>query len=341
MQFEYSFILKALNGSVAVNTLLGDSYWWALEQEEGRMLLTDINDLQKKQDSLQFSEEELAVCREKKVLEDTIANSHNAKRKQATREYENWKQDHKESIWGWIFQKFSEYDHLERKKSSLQASYAAYQRKRDALSLMEVPEVLQRFRVLEGFQYVSRTGETFALTDKGYLSSECNEGHSFLLTEYMLYLHDKISIGPSFALHDVLVALSLFLGEAKDEVTRASTDGAAAEHIEYIREKAAKGYALEQANGITYKGFWDLNEEWIEPMQAWLTGQYSLAEIANTYQLFEGAVQKAVLKLAAILEELQAMATLHTSVDLLRFLEDGRNLIVQDSILAESLYLRI
>jgi len=342
MQFEYSFILKALNGSVPVNTMLGDSYWWALEEEEGRMMLKDITDLQAKQDVLQFSEEELSVCREKKALEELIANSHNAKRKQATREYENWKQYHKESIWGWVFQKFQEYDHFERKKRSLQESYASYQKKRDALSLMEVPEVLQRFRVLEEFQYVDRRGDTFALTDKGRLSSECNEGHSFLLTEYMLYLHDKISASPStFALNDVLVTLSIFLGEAKDEVTHATTDAAATEHLRFIHEKAARGCALERANGITYNGFWDLNEEWIEPMQAWLTGQYSLAEIAHTYELFEGAVQKAVLKLAAILEELQAMATLHTSVDLLRFLEDGRKLILQDSILAESLYLRI
>jgi hypothetical protein len=90
-----------------------------------------------------------------------------------------------------------------------------------------------------------------------------------------------------------------------------------------------------------YSGFWDLNEEWVEPMQAWLTGEYSIAQIAHTFQLFEGAVQKAILKLAALLEELQSLATLHASVDLLRFLEEGRNLVIQDTMLAESLYLRI
>jgi hypothetical protein len=155
----------------------------------------------------------------------------------------------------------------------------------------------------------------------------------------MLYLHEQLAISPCSA-KDILTTLSLFLGEAP-EVTRASVDGNVAVHIQYIREKAKKGFDLERMNGVLYSGFWDLNEEWVEPMQAWLTGEYSIASLSHTYELFEGVVQKAILKLAAILEELQALATLHSSVDLLKLLDEGRNLILQDTILAESLYLRL
>jgi superfamily II RNA helicase len=335
MQFEYGFLLKALNGSVPVNTMLGDSYWRALEEEEYRVMEKDIVDLQKKQDSLQFSEEELFVCSEKRQFEETIAHTHNAKKKQAMREYENWKQDHKESVWGSIFEKYQDYVQIDEKKKTLRGCLASRCLK---ASLMAVPEVGERFRILEEFQYVDYKDDTYCLTDKGLLSSECNEGHPFLLTEYMLFLNEQLD---SCTIHDVLTSLALFLGEPKDTMTRASVEGAVAEHIDFIREKAKKGYELERSHGIMYNGYWELNEEWVEPMQIWLTGQHSLAGLAQTYGLFEGAVQKAILKLAAILEELQALATLASNVNLLKFLEEGRNMVLQDSILAESLYLRI
>jgi hypothetical protein len=57
--------------------------------------------------------------------------------------------------------------------------------------------------------------------------------------------------------------------------------------------------------------------------------------------MHEGNIQKALMKLASLLEECQAMATLLKNVELLKVLEDGRQLIVRDLILAESLYLRI
>ena len=339
LQFQYAFILKALNGSVSADTMLKDSYWWVLEEEDRKSLEKDILELGKMQEGMKFSEEELSVCSAKRGFEERIANSHNARKKQATREFDLWKQDYKESIWGSLFQKYGEYRQIETKKQALQLSYSNYVRRKNELSLMEVPEVLQHFRVLEGFGYVDCKDGKYTLTDIGRLSSECNEGHSFLLTEYMLYLHDQLTISP-YSVRDVLTTLSLFLGEAS-EVTRASVDGTVAGHIEYIREKAKKGFDLERVNGVLYSGFWDLNEEWVEPMQAWLTGEYSIASLAHTYELFEGVVQKAILKLAAILEELQALATLHTSVELLKLLDEGRNLILQDTILAESLYLRL
>ena len=310
----------------------------------------DIAELQKKLDSLHFSEEELSVCSAKRGFEETIANSHNSKKKQATREYDNWKQDHKESIWGWIFEKYREYVQIDEKKRALTGSLNG--RRSQEPSLMALPEVGQRFRILEEFQYVDRKDGTYCLTDRGRLSSECNEGHPFLLTEYMLFLNEHLSSAlcpPTEArpgradctIHDVLTVLALFLGEVKDETTRASVEGAVAEHIDFLREKAKKGYELERTHGIMFNGYWELNEEWVEPMQIWITGEHSLASLAHTYGLFEGAVQKAILKLAAILEELQALATLNANVELLKFLDEGRAMVLQDSILAESLYLRI
>jgi len=339
LSFDYDFILKGLNGMVSMDAMLKDSYWWTLEEEDKRVLRADIEEISTKQSRLNLSADELSVCSARKALLDRIGNSQNAKKKIAMREYDAWKDDHKESVWAPIFARYDEYSALESKKAQLCSTHTAYLSNTEARSAI-LPEVVQRVRVLEVFGYVDSEG---SLTAHGRLASECNEGHPFLLTEYMLYLHEKISLGQSLSLPEVLTTLAIFLGEPKDmeEKVRATVDGEAAAHLHFISETAKKGFMAERLHGICYTDFWELHEDWLEPMQAWLAGEESIASLAHKYGLFEGAVQKAILKLAALLEELQSLATLHTSVDLLKFLEEGRMLILRDTILAESLYLRI
>ena len=340
LSFQYGFILKAFNGVIPVDSILKDSYWWALEEEENRVLMKDIVNLESKKAGLNFSPEEVAVCSEKKAFQERIANSQNAKKKQAVREFDAWKQEHKDSVWGHMFEKFEEYCNLDSKVRLLHNSHTAYQLRKDELSLVKVPEVLQRFQVMVEFEYVNYEDGKYLLTEKGRLASECNEGHPFLLTEFMLYLHNNISLNPSIL--DILTSLSIFLGEVREEgMVRASVDGVVATHIALINGIAKRGYDLERKHGISYSEYWTLNEEWIEPMEAWLSGEYTIAGIAHKYELFEGAVQKAILKLAALLEELQALATLYASVDVLKVLDGGRAMVLRDTILAESLYLRI
>lgn len=340
LSFQYGFILKAFNGVIPVDSILKDSYWWALEEEENRVLMKDIVNLESKKAGLNFSPEEVAVCSEKKAFQERIANSQNAKKKQAVREFDAWKQEHKDSVWGHMFEKFEEYCNLDSKVRLLHNSHTAYQLRKDELSLVKVPEVLQRFQVMVEFEYVNYEDGKYLLTEKGRLASECNEGHPFLLTEFMLFLHNNISLNPSIL--DILTSLSIFLGEVREEgMVRASVDGVVATHIALINGIAKRGYDLERKHGISYSEYWTLNEEWIEPMEAWLSGEYTIAGIAHKYELFEGAVQKAILKLAALLEELQALATLYASVDVLKVLDGGRAMVLRDTILAESLYLRI
>ena len=335
MMFQYSFLLKALNGSISVNTLLSDSYWKALQEEDKRVLEADIADLETKQKNLNFSDEELSICSKKIEFETVIANSHNATKKKAIRAYDAWKQDYVKLRWVSLFDQYQQYIEFEKKKQGLRNASSAMRS-----SLLDVPEVLLRFRVLEEFEYVTYETDGYTLTEKGRLASECNEGHPFLLTEYMLYLHRIKAINP-YTLQDVLTTLAIFLGEPKETKVHAELDGRVAEHVNFIHFQAEEGFNAERKEGILYTDFWEVSEEWIEPMQAWISGEYSLAQLAHTYGLFEGAVQKAILKLAAILEELQALATLQSNVEMLKFLEEGRTMILRDTILAESLYLRI
>jgi superfamily II RNA helicase len=87
--------------------------------------------------------------------------------------------------------------------------------------------------------------------------------------------------------------------------------------------------------------FWGMSLEWVEPIAEWLEGEVILPELAAKYELFEGNLMKALMKLSGVLEELQAMASLAGEVKMLELLEGARQLVLRDIVLAESLYLRI
>jgi hypothetical protein len=114
-------------------------------------------------------------------------------------------------------------------------------------------------------------------------------------------------------------------------------------YVLLIRDVAKKGYDLERRGGIMYSGFWDLNEEWVEPMQAWLTGEYSIASLAQYVWLLRGGSPEGNSKAGG--HSGGTAGTCYTSFrawSCCAFWREGRNLVIlRDSILAESLYLRI
>jgi superfamily II RNA helicase len=57
--------------------------------------------------------------------------------------------------------------------------------------------------------------------------------------------------------------------------------------------------------------------------------------------MFEGNLMKALMKLAGLVEEFQAMASLTGNIEILKMLDGARQLVLRDIVLAESLYLRI
>jgi superfamily II RNA helicase len=108
-----------------------------------------------------------------------------------------------------------------------------------------------------------------------------------------------------------------------------------------IQTDAKEGIARESRHGIDTPDYWAISTEWVEPISCWLQGEDSVASLAAKFELFEGNVLKAILKLASLLEEVQSMATVLKNVPLLELLQPGRNRILHDVILAESLYLRL
>ena len=174
-----------------------------------------------------------------------------------------------------------------------------------------------------------------ALTPLGRLASEVNEGHPFLMVE--LYIHQTNTLSPLSAV-ELLTVLALFIGD-KGSKPCISISKQVDEVLDHLNRHIKKLIAMEERYKIYAK--LELNTDWIEPIAEWLEGELSMAEVAAKYEIFEGSLQKALLKLGALLEEFQAMASISGNVNMLKLLEDARPLVLRDLILAESLYLRI
>jgi len=198
---------------------------------------------------------------------------------------------------------------------------------------------VNRLHVLREFGYV--TDDLGALCDHGVLASEIHEGHPFLMTESML----RICKNKSLTIRDILIILSVFMGEVKDEGQMIRASGMSkviTTELAEIHADSRRGLEAEKRAGLIPDiDYWGVNEEWVEPIEKWLMGEHTLSSLAASFDLFEGNVQKALMKLASLLEEFQAVATVLKDVDMLKVLEEGRGLVLRDLILAESLYLRI
>jgi len=336
MNFHYDFVFKILNGGRTAAELIEGSYWWTLEKEEKANREKELSELEKKAASAweHLTTEQRAVCEYRASIEDRIATTQNAKRKAALRELVAWKDEYRESIWNPLLDRYNS-------AKMIQTELTDLRKKCIEVSVVEsVPSIQCRIRVLEECGYVEGSGSDF-LTKAGILASEINEGHPFLMTELFLRLR-----GRSYGAKDLLTVLATFLGEREDsEGNKPLSDLAVSptvqEELVRIGDDAQKFLSIEKKLGLDDIDYWTLSTEWIEPIGRWVEGEETVASLAAYFGIFEGNIQKALMKLSGLLEEFQALASLSGEVEWLKELEDARRLVLRDTIIAESLYLRI
>jgi superfamily II RNA helicase len=286
-----------------------------------------------------LSPEQESAFREREGIEHRIATCQNAKKKAAQRELERWKEDNSGPAWALAESRYAKKKDLFEQESRLAGLHSSLLDDAE-----EIPMVRRRIRVLEelGFATYENQNGSVVLNQKGRLASEVNEGHPFLLTNLFLRL-----INQKMDVQNFLTLIAVFLGEAKDDnehnkhIDDLEVSKEVYEALVEVGDDAKTCYDVERKYGIDEPEFWELSTEWIEPVQSWLKGEETVGSIAQKYGVFEGNVQKAMMKLAGLVEECQSLATLTGSVDLLHELDTAREMILRDIVIAESLYLRI
>jgi superfamily II RNA helicase len=278
--------------------------------------------------------EELGECQKKEELELRVGTLHNAKKKAAQRELALWQAEHKESKWNPIFERYKGVCEASRTVTSLDLAVQELEEEQ------EVPLVRLRQRVLSEYEYVD---SAFQVTPKGLLASEVNEGHPFLTTELFLRLEGKAA---AWSLTELLTILAIFLGDSPRDgavpISQLSVKGSVREELGRIAHDASVGYQRERAHGLPDDlPFWTITTEWVEPVAAWVAGDSLLPAVAAEFEIFEGNLQRALMKLMGLVEEFRAMATLRADIGWLAVLEGAQMVVLRDVVVAESLYLRI
>ena len=332
MNFHYDFVLRTKD----TQALIQMSYWWTLLLKEVQRSKSELSDaiatLEQRRSLL--TAEDMEECQKKEELELRVATLHNAKKKAAQRELVSWQAEHKESKWNPIFERYKMVFEASRTVTSLEVAVQELEEEQ------EVPLVRLRQRVLSEYEYVD---SAFQVTPKGLLASEVNEGHPFLTTELFLRLEGKAA---AWSLTELLTILAIFLGDSPSDeavpISQLSVKGSVREELGRIAHDASVGYQRERAHGLPDDlPFWTLTTEWVEPVAAWVAGDSLLPAVAAEFEIFEGNLQRALMKLMGLVEEFRAMATLRADIGWLAVLEGAQMVVLRDVVVAESLYLRI
>jgi superfamily II RNA helicase len=175
----------------------------------------------------------------------------------------------------------------------------------------------------------------------GTTATEVNEGHNILMP--LLAEHPGMM---SLTGQDIACILSAFLheGSGKEETMPSLDDieglgRPALDILEWLTQEAEQKVKDEnKSHCVSGLKFWTISPLWTCIVIRWLDGA-SLHNIATEFSIFEGNVQRGLLKVANLLEEWGAIATIRKDLSTLEKLTNLRFL--RDDIVVDSLYLRM
>lgn len=338
MRFGYEFVLRLHLMAAAGRPLpLAEQSYWAVQRRATRTSLgRELADLEER---LAVAEKSLpadqqALLAEKAALEAEIAGSVNAKRKKATAALRAWEMENMDR-WGKgqlaaAEQRFAALREARAARDRMAADVAAW----DAAPLLDTAgqeECLKRWELLE---------EDGALTPMGRAATEVNEGHPILMS--WLAFSDMLAGASAEEIACVLAAF-LHEGSGRDEEGVEPVDlGVDATAALAAVTEQARIYQEDEGIFGTSAGvacdYWTLSRLWPTIVKQWMDGR-GLSTIASEMGLMEGNVLRGLLKVANLLEEWGAVATLRRDLPTLEKLAGLRFL--RDEVVVDSIYLRL
>jgi superfamily II RNA helicase len=332
MRFHYEFLLKhCLSGSTM--PLVEQSYW-AVQQKESRKEKGDelvrIND---RLTSFSVTDEEKRELDEYDLLETQAKETTNASRKRAQLAMKRWEDSHvPRATWLSLRERYNVWKDTKQAYDFLSSELAAW----DSSPLLELGPQESCLRAW-GFLTEERT-----LTMRGILASEVNEGHSILMP---CLLSPPIStLLAHLTGEEIVCILACFLHE-----TTGKEEEPSLEELGLRKEITDVLYALdehvslfqkeERAQGVhSPSGYWNLSTLWILVVSRWFSG-HCLSQIAGEFGIFEGNVQRGLLRIANSMEEWASLLTLQNDFELLEKMHAVHFL--RDELVVDSLYLRM
>lgn len=340
MRFGYEFLLRLRLMAAAGKSLdIATQSYWAVGQraalEQARRELSDLDTKVVEAEKL-ISPAIATALAEREELERAVAENVNAKRKKAEVALRGWEMDHDglfpKGQLAAAQQRWRALSELRTTRNRLAREFSAW----EAAPLLNLD---REARCLENWGFLETDG---SLTQLGICATEVNEGHTLL----MPWLACAMPELDPFEADEIPCVLATFLreGSERDEegapaIEELDLSAAARTALLAVAKKANSWWGFEAAHGTHRpESEWRLSRLWPAIVSAWMAG-HSVAQIAAEWSLMEGNVQRGLLKVANLLEEWGAVATVRRDLATLEKLAGLRFL--RDDVIVDSIYLRL
>jgi hypothetical protein len=288
------------------------SYWYAMRMAEVDVIQAETDDLQSRYPPMCLDSDQFHI---RESLEAGLRSSPTgADRKDLQIKLNVWKNKHVGPRWetGWTYYKTWKF---------AQGKIAYNNASIEALHKIELPFAANLVRM--GYIHES------TLTDAGVLASEINEGHPLLMSSaFAAGLFQKLS-----APEVVALAACFISPDPHDYTPEVPVEVA----VQYNSILSIRTELMRAEAPCSASSFWEISPFWMKPLLAWASGGVPLSTICADYELYEGNVVKAILKVAGILTELHALAMYTQNLELLEVLREFT--VVRDVVVPNSLYL--
>ena len=361
LQFHYDFMLKAIHASVSLGpngpkapeaeepaaptlwtTLIDTSYWTA--QQATLKLDTDaeIQALKAQKAELPLTDKERDDLQQHKDLAEAAKTATNAAKRKAQVALDQWKDRHMGPKWAAAKTFFDQDQRLQHKIDQLTATIHAMATQVET-RINPLIKALRAHGALEPLLETQETQQTPTLTEFGIAATEVNEANPLLLAK--LYLSGALS---KATMEEIVGVLGAFIvdREADDKTQHPNTLSTPItplmkDVLMRIDGWGQKGAETDKQAGIeSPQGYWSLTTLWVQAGMEWVL-ESEAAQLASKYELYEGNLMKGLLKLANIVNEWIAIATLRSDVDMLETMKRAQTALIRDIVQPESLYLRL
>lgn len=330
MDFHYDFLLKCHQQKATRWLEIQDQSYWKQGQEAAlRSCEAYLQQTQRELAALPLDPKQEEELLEKERLDQVIATTQNAKRKAAQRQLVTWEEDHRGTLWERAAANLKEKRHRLR-------DLKHYEEQRQHLQTNQ-GDVPQWLAVLKATGFLN---EDNTLPLKGTLATECNEAHGLLIAEAVTRNLHKGLTG-----QELMAALACFMEEKETDETptldELAVPKAVKEFLCRINDATRIFTTAEAKVGLhSPEEYWRLTTTWIDPVWRWIQGD-SAAAICSDLGVFEGNFVRAILRVANMLDELTAVATLMNDLELLAALTEVKPALVRDIVVPDSLYLHL
>ena len=334
MAFHYDFILKALHKRPDLAaTLLDNSYGTVQRRARKALVDAQIAVLTERVAALGVGDEHRALVAEGEGLQREVATTRRGPHKKATEALAAWSAtngaafaaakallDREKALW--------------REREDFVVESEGYAAENDSRRFEPV------LQALEDGGYVS-SGSGWSLTPLGILATECNEANPLLFS----YLYES-GLLKGARVEEIVGVVAAFIGDKEAcEKSKAPKDLVVSRLVQdvlytigdWAEESADRDYGFGVRSPNEY---WQITTLWVEIASRWLA-DVPAAQLCFDYELMEGNLMKGLLKIANLVREWKAMATVRADVEMLATLDGVESRLLKGVAVPESLYLRL